>query len=666
MALDKVTKVEITAHNSIMNNLLEELQELSVLQIDPHSIEKWETEKEKLEETEESILDYRSRIQKIERAISFLDPYLPPVPLLISLSGNLPVIDKKNLQKEAEQKNADKIVETAIQYQIKLSDLNSSIRELEQKRMEMFPLSNISVPLSVILNLQKTKVIVSKIDSEKYNELLDKITSDLIFIEKISEGDVIYFYILYHLSETKTIEELMRTFRFDPISLNVIDKTPRELIVDYEEEIKRLRSEKEELIKKIKELASGIDAIRCYYDFLCSELEKHEVKKKFFFTKKTFVINGWIKKRDFHFLEDITKKYKEVFVKEIEKKKEEEPPVVYKNNRLVSPFELIVNLYSPPSPNEIDPTPILMPFYAIFFGICLTEAGYGLVIILLTALALAILKPRGVNRKFITLFLILGVFTFVIGTLMGTVFGIDFEQLPQNLEWLKKARYKVMIFDSSKDVLTFFGLALGLGIIHLITGYFIKMYMLFRDGDWAGAVCDHLPWVFLLLSPVPKMLEKIMPQNAHALNMAFYILIGLWAGITLLFSERKTWNPLKRIGIGLFRLYDVSSVLADVLSYSRLLALGLATGVIAHVMNTLAKMVNQIPVVGIIGFVLVLVVGHMFNLLISGLGAFVHSIRLQYMEFFTKFYTGGGVLFEPFTEKRKYTNKPELIRNKAK
>jgi len=139
------------------------------------------------------------------------------------------------------------------------------------------------------------------------------------------------------------------------------------------------------------------------------------------------------------------------------------------------------------------------------------------------------------------------------------------------------------------------------------------------------------------------------------LNIIFYVLLGLWSGILLFFSERSSWNPIKRIGKGLFTLYGVSGVLSDVLSYSRLLALGLATGVIAGVMNTLAIMVKDMPIVGIVGFFVVLLVGHMFNLFISGLSAFVHSIRLQFMEFFTKFYTGGGELITEFSEKRKYT-----------
>ncbi|RKX99248.1 MAG: hypothetical protein DRP54_07600 [Spirochaetes bacterium] len=182
--------------------------------------------------------------------------------------------------------------------------------------------------------------------------------------------------------------------------------------------------------------------------------------------------------------------------------------------------------------------------------------------------------------------------------------------------------------------------------------------MLIRDGEWVEAVCDHLPWIFLLLAPAPKVLVKMMPQYEGILNSLFYALIALWAGIILIFSERSTLNPIKRIGKGLFTLYGVSGVLGDVLSYSRLLALGLATGVIAGVMNTLAKMVREIPVVGIVGFVGVLIVGHLFNLFISGLSAFVHSIRLQFMEFFTKFFTGEGELLTPFSEKRRYTFVP--------
>jgi V/A-type H+-transporting ATPase subunit I len=179
--------------------------------------------------------------------------------------------------------------------------------------------------------------------------------------------------------------------------------------------------------------------------------------------------------------------------------------------------------------------------------------------------------------------------------------------------------------------------------------------MLFRDGEWAEAVCDHLPWVMVLLAPTPIALKQLGAPIENPMTMML-IPVFLAFGILLFFSERSSWNPVKRIGKGIFTIYGATGIMADVLSYSRLLALGLATGVIAGVINTLAGMVREIPVIGIVGFVGVLIGGHLFNLFISGLSAFVHSIRLQFMEFFTKFYTGEGELLTALSEKRRFTH----------
>jgi len=277
------------------------------------------------------------------------------------------------------------------------------------------------------------------------------------------------------------------------------------------------------------------------------------------------------------------------------------------------------------------------------------------VITILAALALVLMKPRGQMRKFINLFLSLGVMCIIIGFAMGTVFGINFDLLPEKLAWMREARYKLMIFDSGKDVLTFFAFCLAVGVLHLLFAYGIKFYRLIKNGDWAAALCEQLPYIFLLLAPLAKILAGVWPEHQAVLNYLFYGLLGYWGGALLFFSDRSTLNPVKRIGKGLFTIYGVTSILGDVLSYARLLALGIATGVIAGTVNILADMVKQIPIIGIVLFVPVLIFGHMFNLLTSSMSAFVHSVRLQFMEFFQKFYTGEGRLFTPFTEKRKYT-----------
>jgi len=658
MALDPVVKVEITTHSSVMDEVIEDLQRLSIIQIDPHSVTNWESEKETINRTSQNILEMKKEALEVERALDFLEKHGPRLSILQKLTIQPEEISKDELKKITQEQMSQSAKEEALNIEKELNEKSNALKEYNQKLDELMPFLNFKPLLDILNSSENVEIVFSKLDRETFENLSRVDISELIHIERISGEETVYFYIVYHNDANEAVRELEKNFNFEPISLPEIAQAPSEMINEYNRKIEETQKEIDRLISHAYETSEKKNLLRYYYDWLQIEIEKESAKEKLFYTEKTCVINGWIRERDYSELSNIVEKYREAHICQIEKEEDETLPVVYKNKRLVSPFELIVNLYSPPNPKEIDPTPILMPFYTLFFGICLTEAGYGLVIALLCLLGLVVMKPRGGMRKFLNLFLILGAATFVIGALIGTVFGINFDMLPENLAWLREARYKIMIFDSSKDVLTFFAMCLGFGVIHLIVGYIIKIYMLIKSGDWVEAVCDHLPWVFLLLAPVPKVLMKALPQYESLLNAVFYVLLALWAGIIVLFSERNSLNPIKRIGKGLFTLYGVSGVLGDVLSYSRLLALGLATGVIAGVMNTLANMVKQIPIIGIAGFVLVLIVGHLFNLFISGLSAFVHSIRLQFMEFFTKFYTGEGELLTTFNEKRKYTYAP--------
>lgn len=667
MALDPVTKVEITAHNSIIDLLLEELQQLSIIQIDPHRIKEWENEKVLLAKTTEKISDLRRELIDIERALNFIERYAPKVSIIEKLSRVPEEVPRIELRKKWEEEDALEIKDEVLDLEREIGEVDLGEKDIKQKIDELLPLKNFEVPLNLLQLKGRARIIVSKLEPEGFEKLTSSVDSNLVYVENITllrdpiTGAIprqVYFFIAYHVDAEEYVAGLERDFRFEPLVLERGDKTPGELLREYEDALSGLMTRKQELEKRARALAREAKSLQYYYDFIQTELDKETAKEKLFYTEKVFVLQGWVKKRDLPELIRVVGNRSEAHITEIEKEEDEVTPVAYKNNPVVSPFELIVNLYSPPNPKEIDPTPILMPFYAMFFGICLTEAGYGLVITLITALGLLLIKTNNSLKKFLRLFFILGIFTFIIGALIGTVFGINFDLLPPSLAWLREARYRIMIFDSSKDVLTFFGLALTLGVLHLIAGYIIKIYMLFRDGEWIEAVCDHLPWIFLLLAPAPKVLMRWMPAHEEMLNYLFYALLALWALIIIFFSERSSWNPIKRIGKGLFTLYGVSSVLGDVLSYSRLLALGLATGVIAGVMNTLAGMVKQLPIIGIVGFVAVLLVGHLFNLFISGLSAFVHSIRLQFMEFFTKFYTGEGELLKVFSENRRYTFSP--------
>ena len=655
MALEPVVKIEINAHAAAVDDLLSDVQSLSVMQIDPHSVRNWETEKQQHRAASQRNLELRKEAAETQRAVTFLSRFEPPVPLLKKFTMPPEELSKKQLSDFTAEHGAVALKDEAFEIEKEIIERQNARKEYDQKRRDLLPFENFEVSFDLIQGETDTHTIVSRLERDVFIQLQNELRSELMYIEEISGDSPVYFAFVYHKSVAEEAVELEKKYHFEPFSFPAEQKTPAEIINSYKSSSVQQEREIGKLEERASVLAQQNTALRYYLDYLNTEIEREGAKENFFFTEQAAVINGWVTERQYPRLQKVVHGYNEASINIIEKEDEETPPVAYKNNPLVSPYELIVNLYSPPNHKEVDPTPILMPFYTVFFGICLTDAGYGLTIAALSLLGLALLKPRGGVRKFLNLFLILGAATFVIGALIGTVFGINFELLPENLAFLREVRYKIMIFDSSQDVLTFFVLCLALGVIHLIAGYLIKIYMLIKSGDWVEAVCDHVPWVFLLLAPVPRVLAGRIPQYEGVLNMVFYALIALWAGIIILFSERNSLNPIKRLGKGLFTLYGVSNVLSDVLSYSRLLALGLATGVIAGVMNTLAQMVKQLPIVGIIGFVGVLIIGHLFNLFISGLSAFVHSIRLQFMEFFNKFYTGEGELLKVFSEKRKYT-----------
>jgi V/A-type H+-transporting ATPase subunit I len=300
------------------------------------------------------------------------------------------------------------------------------------------------------------------------------------------------------------------------------------------------------------------------------------------------------------------------------------------NPQIGKPFEIITKLYGLPQRGTLDPTLYLAPFFFLFVGLTVSEAGYGLLVALLSFLYLKFAKPKGGLRQFLTLMGILGVATVILGTLVGGWFGFPIRQL--------------MILDPLEDPVSFLILSLALGFIQVWFGTLINMISGIKSKDYLQAIFVQGGWLVLLPSLV---LYALLKQSFWGI----LALVGA-AGIVLFASPSR--NPLARFFGGLYSLYDISRYLADVLSYSRLLALGLATSVIAMVVNTLCQTALEIPWVGWLFAALIFVGGHLFNLGISFLGGFVHSMRLQFVEFFSKFFKSGGKPFKPFALEGKY------------
>ena len=314
-----------------------------------------------------------------------------------------------------------------------------------------------------------------------------------------------------------------------------------------------------------------------------------------------------------------------------------------------------------PAKGEMDPTGIMAACYVFLFGLMLSDAAYGFIVFLMCFLALKKFPRMEENlRKSLRLFMYCGLSTLFWGVMFGGYFG-DAVDIVSRTYFGHTVTIPALWFVPLNDPMKLLVYSMLFGVIHLFLGLGLKGYMLLKDGKVVDFICDVVLWYLLLLGLILMLLPTELFGSIAQMNIVFPpVLNSLAKGMAivgalgiLVMSARDKKNPILRLALGAYDLYNITGWVSDVLSYSRLLALGLATGVIASVINQMGSMVGN-NVFGVIVFILVFCFGHLFNLAINLLGAYVHTCRLQYVEFFGKFYEGGGKAFRPFKQITKY------------
>ena len=304
-------------------------------------------------------------------------------------------------------------------------------------------------------------------------------------------------------------------------------------------------------------------------------------------------------------------------------------------------------MFSPPSSADIDPSPILAPFYFFFFGMMLSDVGYGLVLTGLTGWLAFKKKATGEMGQISRLLFLSGIGATIWGFLFGGFFGNLLTTVTQG-----KIVMQPLWFDPMLNPINLMIWSMLFGILHLFAAMGAKIYMQARAGHLVDGLLDVVPWYFIIVG-LGLMLggNNIIPGVSLVFAGKVSAISG--AAIVLLFGGRDSKNPIMRLIKGLLSLYNVTAYFGDILSYSRILALVLATSVIAMVVNLLGFILGPTPL-GYLVFIVVAVFGHSLNLALSALGAYVHTSRLQYVEFFGKFYEGGGKLFKPLKNRMRF------------
>lgn len=318
-------------------------------------------------------------------------------------------------------------------------------------------------------------------------------------------------------------------------------------------------------------------------------------------------------------------------------------PVLLQNNKFSKLFEPISKLFSLPAYAELDLTPFFAPFFMMFFGFCLGDAGYGLLVLLGATLYKRKAKPA--FRPYLSLAQYLGLATIIFGIISGTFFGINL--IEARIGFLDSVRS--YFFDSQK----MFYLALIVGGIQIIFGMFVKVYNILRQQGFAYAL-STIGWLILILGMIARFalihFEKLPADEI----IVMYLILGISGVLILLLNDPKA-NVFVRMGKGVWDVYGtVTGIFGDLLSYIRLFALGISSAILGLVINSIGMDMLGIPILGPVLFVLFLTVGHLANILISSLGSIVHPMRLTFVEFYKNAgFTGGGKEYKPFAEKAK-------------
>ncbi|MDR4987969.1 MAG: V-type ATPase 116kDa subunit family protein [Bacteroidales bacterium] len=410
---------------------------------------------------------------------------------------------------------------------------------------------------------------------------------------------------------------------------------------------KMLEEDIQRINKEIDELAvTGIDAIKRYgyqiketVDY-AKALENTEKQAE----DKVMLLEGWVPEEKKEALVSFLENTATLYIAQ-PPGQEDKVPILLKNKKFASKFEMLGDLYSLPSYRELDLTPFFAPFYVLFFGFCLGDAGYGILI----ALAALLLKKKVQKElvKVMGLVFYLGLSTFFFGVISGVFFGI-----PLFETGLPVYRDLALRFDQEgTDInMLLFNLSLVLGGIQIIFGLVLRAINECRQFGWKFAV-GTAGWLLLILGGIGLYAySRISAIPMSELRTALYVLLTV-SGVLILFLNNMTRNIFMNFGVGLWNTYNmITGILGDMLSYIRLFALGISSAIMGYVFNSLAvEMSGNVPVISIIVMVVILLIGHSINIFMSGLGAFVHPMRLTFVEFYKNAgFTGGGKQYNPF------------------
>lgn len=664
MAVMPMQRIGIYALKSRRKPILELIQRRGVVEI--HA-EKAEDAVFRQTDTAPAKARFENNTSTLQAALEALDKLEPEKKsLLAPLEGRTPIPLSRY---EETVGAAGKTLRAASRVNAlwkKCADDRAEILRLEAQIRMLEPWSRLDVSMRTT-GTASTAAFIGSFPAEYTEEALKAEIArgapeiDGVAVEVLSAGtQQTCAFLLCHASNGAKLEAFLRSIGFT-YPADRSKKPPQARMQDLNARIEKLRAEIDGAEAEIRTYAALRGAMQYTIDYFSMRIEKYDVLGRLWQSPHVFVITGYIPAESAPALEkELTEKFG-AYVELETPAEDEDVPVKLKNNAFAAPVEGVLESYSMPGRKEIDPSTLMAVFYYFLFGMMLSDAGYGLLMVIGCGIALAKFKNMEESlRKFLKMFLYCGISTVFWGAMFGSFFGDAVTVIGKTFFNVDIA-IPALWFTPLNEPMRLLLFSFLIGVIHLFAGLGAQFYQLARQGLWKDAIFDVVFWYMLVGGGILYLLSMQMFADMVSLGFTLPAAVGtagaIAAGIgavgIVLTAGRESRSPFKRLLKGLYGLYGVSSYLSDILSYSRLLALGLATGVIASVFNQMGAMLGNSPA-GVAVFVFAFLVGHTLNLGINVLGAYVHTNRLQFVEFFGKFFEGGSRKFNPFSAKTKY------------
>ena len=647
MAIAKMNKVMLIAPTDKQNDLLDAIQELQSLEVTSleQAKELFTKNSIALQEADaEGMNALQQKFEGIHAAITFVEKNQKQPSLIQKLKTPREQFALSELQKEVQNWDTDALVEHVESIRNTLRKKDDELKELREKEVLLRKWSALDFYPKDIFKHPYTKTKMGTIPQATDNAYLDGLKeSELISVHEVYHTrEEIGLLVTYPRKAQQAAKEELAKAHFS-IVWYAFEEAPS---VELEKNIKAQQAvvdAKKKVLEDLQEEKDLLRKLQLSAEVTYNELQKEQAKNGLVNGQHVFVLQGWLTTKA---VDDVEVQLKEklgegeyVFLPlEIAEEEYEEVPTVLENNAFLQPFENLTEMYGLPKYGELDPTPYTAPFYLVFFGMMAADLGYGALLWLGTFIMLKFFHfDKGMNRN-LKFFHLLSYPVMIWGIVFGSAFGADLPFQPLSL---------------SKDLITIMILSIIFGVIQIMVGLSLGAYSNLKKKAYVDAYTSHLGWLAIITGIILYVLGSMV------LNISWIATIGSSIAIiaavaivvvTVLSSENK-WGGLAS---GLYNLYGISGYVADVVSYTRLMALAVSGGSIASAFNMLVGFLP--PIARFTAGIFLIVALQGLNIFLSFLGAYVHGLRLQFVEFFGKFYDGGGHALKPFKTYEKYVD----------